>query len=403
MSAVSERASSEPVIFISAAEPSADLHGASLIKAVHQIDPAVRFVGVAGPKMQRAGCEVIEDMTAHAAMAGGVIKLVPRALALLRKCKKRLNQQKFDLAIVIDSPTLNLPMAKHARNAGIPVLYFIAPQVWAWAEGRIRRLRARVRQLAVILPFEEEYFRGHGIQADYVGHPLFDSLAKRDIDQEKIKNIRDRGTPVVGILPGSRGHVASEVFPGQLEVAQAIQQAHPETHFCVSIANDKTEAIITPLLEKANINHSLHRNENGEVLSAADMVLVASGTATLETAYYNVPMIVMYNGSWLGYELAGRWLIKTKLFSLVNILAGKELVPEFMPYYKSTKPIIAKALELLDTPGKLDQMRSEIAATINPLVKTGASENTAKIVLELLSRLKAETATCVEENVVTES
>ncbi len=371
-------------VFISAAEQSADLHAANLIRAIHRVDPSISFVGVAGSKMQQAGCRAIDDMTTHAAMASGVIRVIPRALELLKRCKACLSDERFDLAIVVDSPTLNLPVAKHARNAGIPVLYYIAPQVWAWAEGRIRRVRARVDQLAVILPFEEQYFAKHGLKAEYVGHPLFDCLSGRKIDPRKTDELRCMGKPIISILPGSRGHVVSEVFPGQVQVAQAIARRFPNAHFCVSAANEKAKAIIEPMLQGANISASLHVDQNGTILSASDLALVASGTATLETAFYHVPMIVMYNSNWLFYELAARWLIKTKLFSLVNILAGRKMVPEFMPYYRSTEPITAKAIELLENESALQAMRFDIAATIDPIVRTGASDNTAKIVLRML-------------------
>jgi lipid-A-disaccharide synthase len=336
--------------------------------------------------MRAAGCEVVVDMCSHAAMAAGIIKQVPRALAALRACKAYLKTHAVDLAVVIDSPTLNLPMAKFARRAGVPVLYYIAPQVWAWAEWRVRRVRARVDRLAVILPFEEAYFRGYGMDAQFVGHPLFDTLLHRGVNDEGVARIRSMGTPVVAILPGSRAHVVSEVFPGQVEVAQAIAGRHPGACFHVSVASGRVRPLIESRLAGAGIQYRLHENENGDLLTAADLALVASGTATLEVAYYHVPMLVMYNATRWGYHLVIRWLIKTKHLSLVNILAGRELVPEFMPYYRSTKPIADRALELLESPAALQSMRADIGAMIDPLVKTGAADNAAKIVIEMLAR-----------------
>ena len=373
-----------PLVFISAAEPSADLHGANLIRAVRRRDPEVRFVGVAGPCMRQAGCDAIYDMTAHAAMAGGILKVIPQALGLLRACKRYFKQHAVDLAVLIDSPTLNLPIAKRARRAGAGVLYYIAPQVWAWAEGRVRRVRARVDRLAVILPFEEDFFRGHGIEARYVGHPLFDTLVERKIDADEVQRLRARGSPVISILPGSRAHVASEVFGGQWEVAQAISARFAGAHFCISVANERTRPIIESRLAGTSLRHSLHSGENGALLTASDLALVASGTATLETAFYHAPMIVMYNASPFWYHVVGRWFIKTRHLSLVNILAGRELVPEFMPYYRSTQPIIAKALELLESEEALKQMRADLAQIVAPLAKTGAADNTADIVMEML-------------------
>lgn len=373
------------VVFISAAEASADLHGAKLIRAMKMLAPDTTFVGVAGPRMRDAGCEAVFDMTPHAAMLTGAFRVVPQALAMLRASKRTLNNRSIDLAIVIDSPVLHLPIAKQAKQAKVPVLYYIAPQVWAWGARRVRRVQARVDKLAVILAFEQGYFREHGLDAEYVGHPLFDTLTQRKLDQEKVNAIRAKGEPIIAILPGSRKHVIAEVLPGQLEVAAAIAERHPGAHFCISAADAKARGAIESTLAGSRIPVTIHDGENGEVLSAATLTLVASGTATLEAAYYHAPMIVMYNTARLGYQLLS-WMITTKHFSLVNILADRRLVPEFMPYYKSTAPITAQALELLGTPGALDRMRADIAETIDPLVKTGASENAARIAIDMLRR-----------------
>jgi lipid-A-disaccharide synthase len=371
-------------VFISAAEPSADLHASKLIRAVNALVPEVRFVGVAGPLMRAAGCTGIFDMTAHAAMAGGMVRVIPQAWAMLGACKKYLRANAVDLAIVLDSPILNLPVAKYAWQANVPVLYYIAPQAWAWAQGRVRRIRRRTKRLAVILPFEEQFFRDHGVPADYVGHPLFDTLTQRNVSAEAVAKLRSRGQPLVAIMPGSRAHVVEEVFPGQLEVAAAIHAAHPRAHFCISVANERTRPIIASLLAKSSIPHTLHADENGTLLSAADFALVASGTATLETAYYHVPMLVMYNSTRLGWYLFAKWATCTPHLAIVNILAGRKIVPEFMPFYRSTEPIKRAALEMLADPQRLAEKRRELAALMTPLIKTGASENAAAIVLEML-------------------
>jgi lipid-A-disaccharide synthase len=375
----------QAVVFISAAEPSADLHGASLIRAVHQAEPDVRFVGVAGPQMRDAGCEAIFDMTAHAAMAAGILKVAPYAWSMLRTCKSYLRTHPPDLAVVIDSPTLNLPVARYARRAKVPVLYYIAPQVWAWARGRVRRVRRRTNRLAVILPFEEGFFRSYGVAADYVGHPLFDSLARREVDAADVAALRRQGQPLIVILPGSRTHVVREVFPGQLEVAAAIHAVHPAAHFCISVANERARPVVEALLVNTSIPHSLHADENGLLLGAADFALVASGTATLETAYYHVPMVVMYNATRLGWYFFGKWVTCTKHLSIVNILAGREIVPEFMPFYRSTEPIKRAALDMLADPQRLADKRRELADMMSPLIRTGASENAARIALEMLN------------------
>ena len=168
-----------PLIFLSAAEPSADLHGASLIRAVHEIEPAARFVGIAGPAMQDAGCFALHDMTRRSAMLVSALGNVGEGFRVLGITRRHFQRYPFAAAVLIDSPVLNLPLAKVAKTHQVPVLYYIAPQVWAWAKYRVRRVRRRVDRMAVILPFEEPFFRQHRIDATYVGHPLFDSLAAR--------------------------------------------------------------------------------------------------------------------------------------------------------------------------------------------------------------------------------
>jgi lipid-A-disaccharide synthase len=373
-----------PLVFVSAAEPSADLHAASLISAVHRLEPGIRFAGVAGPAMQEAGCWPVFDMTRHSAMLLGAVRAVPKALRMLATVGRHLKRYQFAAAVLVDSPVLNLPIARKAKRQGVPVLYYVAPQLWAWGRHRVRRVRARVDRMAVILPFEEAFFRERGIDATYVGHPLFDSLAGQEPDPAAVAAIQARGAPVLAILPGSRRHVVKEVLPGQLEVARSVGERFPGLHVGISVANDGADQVIDAILQAKAVPATTYRQPNTNLLTAADLVLVASGTATLEVAYRHKPMIVMYNASRLAYQLIGRWFIHTKHLSLVNIIAGRELVPEFMPYYRSTGPIAERALALLSYDAARQQMSADLADLMDPLAKTGASDNTARMLLEMI-------------------
>jgi len=385
MNAAEPDATDGPLVFISAGEPSADGHAASLIRAVRHLRPEVRFVGVAGPAMTEAGCWPIFDMTRYSAMLLGAARAVIPAIRLLATTRRHLRRYPFSAAVVVDSPTLNLPIARRAKLRGLPVLYFIAPQLWAWGQFRIRKLRARVDRMAVILPFEQDYFRSCGIKATYVGHPLFDRLSGLSAEQEAVASIRSRGQPVLAILPGSRRHVVREVLPGQLEVAGQILDRFSGAHIGVSVANAQTAAVIDELLDGTELPVTRYRDQNANLLTAADLALVASGTATLEVAYRHTPMIVMYNANRWAYHLVGRWFINTPHLSLVNILAGRELVPEFMPYYRSARPIADRAINLLADPDARRRMSDDLAALVDPLVKTDASANTARILLEMIN------------------
>ena len=374
-----------PLIFISAAEPSADLHGASLIRAVRRIEPAARFAGIAGPAMTAAGCFTLHDMTRRSAMLVSALGNVREGCMILGLTRKHFRRYRFSAAVLIDSPVLNLPLAKVAKSHHVPVLYYIAPQVWAWARYRVRRVRRRVDKMAVILPFEERFFRERGIDATYVGHPLFDTLSERHADEPLRATLRRSGNPVVTLIPGSRRHVVDAVFPGQLAVARSIAQRYPGAFFPISVANDSVRRTIERLAGESGLNYATYHGKNGDLIESAELVLVVSGTSTLETAYYHKPMVVMYNGSRLVYHLVARWLISTPHLSLVNILAGRELVPEFMPYYTSTEPIARCALELLDSPAKRRTMAQELSDLLAPIVKPGAPDNAAALLLNMLT------------------
>lgn len=377
---------SGPLVLVSAAEHSADVHAAAVIRAARRLRPETRFAGVAGPAMAAAGCRVLFDMTAHAAMLAGAFGAVGPGLRMLRTVSRALQSERFAAAMVVDSPVLNLPVAKRAKSNGVPVLYFIAPQTWAWGRYRTRRVRARVDRMAVILPFEEEFFRGHGINATFVGHPLLEALSDRIPEELKAGEIRSAGRPVLALLPGSRRHVVQELLPGQLEVARLLRLRFPGIHIGVSVANDRVASLVEAHARRAYAPVRLYRDQNAELLTAADLALVASGTATLEVAFRRTPMIVMYNASRLGYQLVGRWLIQTRHLSLPNILAGREIVPELMPHFGDPGEIAELATSLLRDPAARERMASDLGTVVEPLTQAGAAERTARILLELADR-----------------
>ncbi len=377
-------AHSGPLVFISAAEPSADLHGAALIRATRAFDPSVRFVGVGGPKMVEAGCERIFDMSSHAAMLLGVARNAARGIAMLNTCDHHLRAYPFAAAVVIDSPMLHLPLAAKAQAAGVPVLYYIAPQMWAWGKYRIHKLRNRTDRVAVILPFEEDFFRNEGVNATYVGHPLAEQFSEISVDREGVSSIQRRGVPVVALLPGSRKHVVESVLPGQLEVAERIASAIPGATFGVSVANAQVARIAAKLAASCRVPVELYSGSHSELIQAADLVLVASGTTTLEVAFHERPMIVMYNSSRFFYHAIGRWMIDARFLSLPNILAGREIVPEFMPYYTSIEPIADRAIALLRSNELRKNMADELAKTVAPLRSSHAAQRTAELLLEMI-------------------
>jgi len=395
-----DEATGKPRIFISVAEQSADEHAAALIRAFSDDHPEVAFHGLAGPAMQAAGCKCLYDFTRLSAMAMAAFRRVPEAYRVLGLVKQSLRQGRagagdgparrpaYDAAVMVDSPALNLPIAKLFQRRRIPVLYYIAPQTWAWGPRgwRNARLRKRVNRVACLWPFEQPYFRAAGISATYVGHPSIDRLLAAKVQEHRIKELRGGVSPVITLLPGSRSHVVNEVLPGQLDVATAIAGRFHKARFLTVAASEEIKSLILTHIKR--LRPGMNRLSEVPVLCgaadraaairAADLVLVASGTVTLEVAYHGTPMIVMYNAGRWPYLLLARWLITTRHLSIPNILAGREIVPEFMPYYRSIDPIVARAIEWLSTPDTLARVRRDLVETIKPLMKPGAAKNAAK-------------------------
>lgn len=371
------------MIFISAAEQSADHHAAMLIHATLARCPQARFTGVAGPRMVEAGCEQIFDMTGSAGMLLGALRSARKAVAMLSAADNHIRNHSFNAAVMLDSPTLHLPLAGRAQAAGVPVMYYIAPQLWAWGAHRIYKIRHRVDRLAVILPFEEAYFKDQGINATYVGHPLAESVAHETIDEAEVAEIRGCGSPVIAILPGSRTHVVKENLPVQLDVARRIKASLPDASFGVSVANDQVRPIIDHAIVSARLPITPYSTSPAALIEAADLVLVTSGTSTLEVALHGKPMVVTYNASRIFYHLIGRWMIRTPFFSLPNILAQREIVPEFMPYVRSVDEVAKRAIHLLTDESVRMQMVDDLQTIADSLRGKCASDNAAKILLEL--------------------
>lgn len=387
-------ATGNPRIFISVAEQSADEHAAALIRAFNEDHPGASFHGLAGPAMQAAGCECLYDFTRQSAMAMAALRRIPEAHRVLGLIKQNLRrggdggiQPAYDAAVMVDSPALNLPIAKLFRRRGIPVLYYIAPQTWAWGPRgwRNARLRKRVNRVACLWPFEQPYFRAAGIPATYVGHPSIDRLLAAEVQEHRIEELRGGVAPVITLLPGSRRHVVDEVLPGQLDVATAVAGRFHRARILTVAASEDIKTLVQTHLKRLRPGMARFSEvpvlcgaaDRAAAIRAADLVLVASGTVTLEVAYHGTPMIVMYNAGRWPYLLLGRWLITTKHLSIPNILADREIVPEFMPYYRSIDPIAARAIEWLATPDTLARVRRNLAEVVKPLMKPGAARNAA--------------------------
>jgi lipid-A-disaccharide synthase len=376
-------------VFISVAEDSADVHAAALVRTARQRLPHCVFYGLTGPRMREAGVETIFDLCARAAMLAGAVSIVGQAWRAVRAVERCWRANPPDLVVLLDSPELHLRLARRARARNVAVLYYIAPQTWASRERRNRQIVETVGRLACILPFEQEYFRRANVNAEYVGHPLFETLRNEAPDGIAVDRLRSGDGQLIAILPGSRRHVIDSILPRQLEVVRKLQAAGVALRIAISAASEERAEQIRAHLTNDNAVDAIILADNASLLTAADLVLVASGTATLHVAHYRKPMVVMYDAGRLLRALDrpfGRFVLKTPHLSLVNILAGRRIVPEFMPFVRDTGEIARVAGRLLTDQDWRKLMIAQLDEVVRPLEDSNASENVCRIIREMLEQ-----------------
>ncbi len=371
-------------VFISAAEPSAEAHCAGLIGALKQSNCNIEFVGVGGAKMAEAGCKILHNTTAKAAMAYNAFAQVVHFYKLIRRITRYLKTNKPDLVVVCDSPAFNFHIAKAAKKAGAKTLFYVAPQLWAWAPWRIRKLKKRCDKLCCILPFEQDWFVERGLDAVFVGHPLLDELSSDFAVRKKTYKKFDPKKAHLALMPGSRKAEINSLWEPMQQIAVALKRSYPNITITTAAVNKETrEALRSMQIIGFRCEYAI--DSVAETARAADLSLVASGSATLQVAAAGCPMVIMYQSSPILWHLLGRWLVKMKYFSLVNILADKELVPEFMPYFTSTEPIVQRCRQFLDDSDKLAQTSGRLIELVSSLQTDTASQKTAQIALDMLS------------------
>ena len=390
-------------VFISSLEHSAEMHCANLIGALNEkladatvwpgadhvpveaAQPKIRFSGFGGQRLAQAGCELLDDTVSKAAMHYNVLGQLGYYKKLIKRANRFFEQNTVDLVIVCDSPAFNFHIAKAAKKHGIPVLFYVAPQLWAWAPWRIKKLKRCCDKLACILPFEKEWFAKRGVNAEFVSNPLFDEM---DIDLKanfKSYSNYNMQAPKIALLPGSRTAEIDSLWPAMLEIAADLKDKHPDAVFIACAPDDDKKALLQEIATDAPFDIAYETNKLIHVCMQADYALVASGSATLQVAAAGGPMTVMYQSSRLMWHLLGKRLVRLPHLSLVNILAGKELVPEFMPYFTTLDPIIHRTHGMLCTSARMSQISQSLLALIEPLTHRRASDAVADIVIKMLA------------------
>ncbi len=374
-----------PHIMIVAGEASGDMHGAKLVAAMREQAPDLTVCGIGGPALAEQGVEILYDSAQLAVV--GIVEVISHFRFIreaMRALEKRLREQPPSLLILIDYPDFNLILAKKAKRLGIPVFYYISPQVWAWRSGRVKTIKARVNRLAVILPFEKEFYKKHGMAVDFVGHPLMDSVRTT---QTRADFLRSLGlapeSTVIGILPGSRRREIAGMLPVFLAAAKQMRERMVRPVFLLPLAPTLSEDdLLANGLADAGVEVRVIRENRYDLMGACDAVMAASGTVSLELAILNVPMVISYRVSPLTYFL-GRRLIKVQYASLVNLVAGREVVPELLQDEAVPEKIADATLRLIENQAERARMLAGLAEVRERLGGPGASERSARLALNL--------------------
>ena len=379
-------------IYFVAGEVSADNHGAALMRSLRELDPELKFIGRGGPQMQQLAGNQFKNWIGDAAVLGlwEVLRKYGYFRKQFRGTLEEILASKPDAVVLIDYPGFNLRLA-HALQRQSPqqkVIYYISPQVWAWNPGRIKRMAPSVDLVLCIFPFETDLYKKSGMPAVFVGHPMIERLQARKIDVERDSNL-------IGLFPGSRSREVRKMFPIMIETARLLLQARPTLHFQVAAASEELGRELKQMWHRhladtaqgleAPTTIQIKVGETAEIMQRAWAGIVASGSATLEAAYFRMPFVLVYKVAWPTY-LAARLVVNVKHLGMPNLLADKEVVPEFIQQRAKPGAIAKAAQPLMEDARTRERMISEFDAIISKLGGSDASERTARAILKEIGR-----------------
>ena len=373
-------------IFLSAGEPSGDLHGANLIRALRRRGPGVDCVGFGGERMEAAGARLLYPLCDLAVMwFTRVLARAPAFLDLLSRADRYFRHHRPDAVVLIDYPGFHWWLARRAHFHGIPVFYFVAPQLWAWAGWRVRKMQRWVDQVLCTLPFEEDWYRERGVPAQYVGHPYFDELPAQRRDAGFVAEQRALPGPIVGLLPGSRMQEVERNLPTLIRAASLMHAERPDVRFLVACFQPAQRRLADAYLEGAGLPVTTFMGRTPEIINLAQACIAVSGSVGLELLYHQKPSVVVYRVGWFGMQL-GRCLKTSPYISLVNLLAGKELFPEFLSDRCEAEAVSRYILGWLNDRPAYEAVRAELAALRERVAQPGACDRAARQVLAVLEQ-----------------
>jgi lipid-A-disaccharide synthase len=378
-------------IFFSVGEPSGDQHAAGLMREIRRRRPDTRFSGFGGPLMSAAGNEELYRLTDLAVMGiAAVLPLLWTFYRLVRKADRFLREQKPDAVVLVDFPGFNWWIARKAKRHGIPVYYYMPPQLWAWAPWRIRKVRKWIDCVLAALPFEADWYRQRGVNVEYVGHPFFDEVAEHPLDVDFCDSLRQDGERNVAILPGSRNQEVRRNFPHMLDVMRRLHERHRDVRFRVACykpsQRDHCEALIQQGYSGLPID--LYVGRTSEIIETAECCLMVSGSVSLELLARGTPAVVLYRGT-VFTELLIRSLVTCRFMSLPNLIADRELMPEFpfsRPVDRNVRLMTARLDHWLGEASSLARVRREMVQLRSEVAQTGGIARAAEVLVDQIER-----------------
>ncbi len=363
------------------------MHGSNLVRAINRSDPGIIFWGIGGKRMERAGVKILVPSSEMAVV--GVTEALVRLRTIARARRQVgsiLKNHRPDLLILLDYPEFNLNLAKMARRFEVPVLYYIGPQVWAWRTGRVKKIARRVDRMAVILPFEEPFYKERGVKVDYVGHPLmdaFEAVSPGRIDLSINHQRPALGSPVMGLLPGSRKEEIRNLLPTMIKSAEMVKRRYGSIRCLLPLAETIDLEFVQSFIQNSLVEIEVVQGDIYRVLSRCHVALVTSGTATLETAIMGVPMVIVYKVSPISYWV-GKRVIKVPYVGLVNLVAGEKVVPEVLQYEVLPDRLADEVLKIMENDAVREDMIRNLMRVKEGLGRGGASQRTAELALEMM-------------------
>ena len=376
--------SKQACVAIIAGEASGDQHGARLVKAMQKKNPALSFMGIGGPELRQAGVRILVD-AAELTVVGitEVLSRLPDILRGMSTFKKALKIHQPDLLILIDFPDFNLRIAAAAKKLGIPVLYYISPQIWAWRQSRVKRIKRLVDHMAVILPFEQQFYTENDVPATFVGHPLLDAPLP---SAEKALMTGDEGQPTIGLVPGSRENEIARHLPVMLDTADILKDRLKHVTFIISharsVERQQLEAIVAG--HPCRLDVEIISDGIETVFERSDALMAASGTVTLQAALHGAPMVIIYKVSPISFML-GRALVRVPFIGLANLVAGRKLVPEYVQNDAIAENIAPALQDMLSDRDQLAALKKQLVDLRDVMGGAGASERVAELAIGMLN------------------